>query len=256
MRPASYAGDNLAPSHQGAKVRRQGRYSTPCMAFGHPSVSRLHRSRAACELRPVERAAPPLASSLLGASATRAPLHRRAGSRPPAAWVTCCPHMSAAAAAACRPPPAACRQKAAVLTGPPPAPPQASHAPPAAASMAPPGGRLSEEEAAAAKQKFMALGVCDQLADAAAALGWKAPSSIQEQAVPLVLQGARRLGRGRECPDVGQAWWAAGTRRGLRSARAAALPRQQPAGASKAAASAHARRSSCRRLPRPAQTRT
>lgn len=56
--------------------------------------------------------------------------------------------------------------------------------------MAPVG--LSEEEAAAAKEKFMALGVCEQLADAAAALGWKSPSSIQEQAVPLVLQGARR----------------------------------------------------------------
>lgn len=36
---------------------------------------------------------------------------------------------------------------------------------------------------------FEALGVCRQLAEAAAGLGWKTPSSIQVQAVPHLLQG-------------------------------------------------------------------
>lgn len=56
--------------------------------------------------------------------------------------------------------------------------------------MAPLGGKvLSEEEHSKAAAAFQKLGVCEQLAEAAAALGWKTPSSIQEQAVPLVLQG-------------------------------------------------------------------
>ncbi len=36
---------------------------------------------------------------------------------------------------------------------------------------------------------FEALGVCSQLAEAAAALKWERPTPIQEQAVPLLLQG-------------------------------------------------------------------
>lgn len=38
-------------------------------------------------------------------------------------------------------------------------------------------------------QKFKALGICEQLAEAAVALGWKTPTGIQEQAVPHLLQG-------------------------------------------------------------------
>ena len=53
-----------------------------------------------------------------------------------------------------------------------------------------PGGKtLTEEEHKASMEAFQALGVCAQLAEAAASLGWKTPSSIQEQAVPLVLAG-------------------------------------------------------------------
>lgn len=55
--------------------------------------------------------------------------------------------------------------------------------------MAPASKALSEEEHSKAVAAFQKLGVCEQLAEAAAALGWKSPSSIQEQAVPLVLQG-------------------------------------------------------------------
>ena len=66
--------------------------------------------------------------------------------------------------------------------------------------MAPNHGKvLSEEEHSKAVAAFQALGVCQQLADAAACLGWKSPSAIQEQAVPLVLQGA--------CWCVQWWWW-------------------------------------------------
>lgn len=41
---------------------------------------------------------------------------------------------------------------------------------------------------------FEKLGICSQLADAAASLGWKTPSSIQEQAIPHVLQGQDVIG--------------------------------------------------------------
>ena len=51
---------------------------------------------------------------------------------------------------------------------------------------APPGGEEGRAKVVAA---FQALGLCEQLAEAAAALGWKAPSSIQEQAIPQVLAG-------------------------------------------------------------------
>ena len=37
---------------------------------------------------------------------------------------------------------------------------------------------------------FEALGVCAELAQACAALGWKAPTSIQRQSIPLALSGA------------------------------------------------------------------
>lgn len=64
--------------------------------------------------------------------------------------------------------------------------------------MAPAGKQLSGEEHAKAVAAFQKLGVCEQLAEAAAALGWKSPSHIQEQAVPMVLQGGwqRKAGRG------------------------------------------------------------
>jgi ATP-dependent RNA helicase DDX47/RRP3 len=55
--------------------------------------------------------------------------------------------------------------------------------------MAPLGKALSEEEQSTAVTAFEKLGICTQLAEAAVALGWKSPSDIQEQAVPLVLQG-------------------------------------------------------------------
>ena len=59
--------------------------------------------------------------------------------------------------------------------------------------MAVPGSnQLSEADRAAAVQAFEALGICTQLAEAAAALGWKSPTSIQEQAVPNVLAGESR----------------------------------------------------------------
>lgn len=40
-----------------------------------------------------------------------------------------------------------------------------------------------------AADAFEKLGVCRQLAVAAAELGWKTPTSIQEQAVPHLLAG-------------------------------------------------------------------
>lgn len=50
---------------------------------------------------------------------------------------------------------------------------------------------LSEKETAVAVAEFRKLGVHSQLAEAAAGLGWKKPSAIQEQAIPQLLQGAR-----------------------------------------------------------------
>jgi ATP-dependent RNA helicase DDX47/RRP3 len=48
---------------------------------------------------------------------------------------------------------------------------------------------LGDAESKAAVEAFEKLGICTQLAQAAASLGWKAPSSIQEQAVPHLLAG-------------------------------------------------------------------
>lgn len=42
-------------------------------------------------------------------------------------------------------------------------------------------------------EAFKELGVCDELAEAAAALGWKGPTEIQKQAIPQTLTGAVRL---------------------------------------------------------------
>ena len=47
---------------------------------------------------------------------------------------------------------------------------------------------LAAEKRTAA-ENFEALGICRQLAEAAVALKWKAPSPIQEQAIPHLLQG-------------------------------------------------------------------
>ena len=49
---------------------------------------------------------------------------------------------------------------------------------------------LADEKAKTeAADAFEKLGVCRQLAVAAADLGWKSPTSIQEQAVPHLLAG-------------------------------------------------------------------
>ena len=50
---------------------------------------------------------------------------------------------------------------------------------------------LTAQEKVESIAAFEALGVCTQLAEAAAGLGWKKPSSIQEQAIPHLLQGVR-----------------------------------------------------------------
>ena len=47
----------------------------------------------------------------------------------------------------------------------------------------------ADKQQEAAIAAFEKLGVCRQLAEAAASLGWKEPSSIQQQGVPLLLQG-------------------------------------------------------------------
>ena len=51
---------------------------------------------------------------------------------------------------------------------------------------------LTEQERATAVASFEALGICSQLAEAAADLGWKKPTPIQEQAIPALLQGSLR----------------------------------------------------------------
>lgn len=48
---------------------------------------------------------------------------------------------------------------------------------------------VSGQEVETAISSFKALGICTQLAEAAAGLKWKLPTPIQEQAVPLLLQG-------------------------------------------------------------------
>jgi ATP-dependent RNA helicase DDX47/RRP3 len=53
-------------------------------------------------------------------------------------------------------------------------------------------GALSEADHAAAVKAFEALGICTQLAEAAASLGWKSPTAIQEQAIPSVLSGVQQ----------------------------------------------------------------
>lgn len=49
--------------------------------------------------------------------------------------------------------------------------------------------KLSAADVAEATKKFTALGVCEQLAEAAASLGWTAPTEIQAAAVPHLLAG-------------------------------------------------------------------
>ena len=46
---------------------------------------------------------------------------------------------------------------------------------------------------------FEELGICSQLAEAAAGLGWKIPSSIQVQAVPHLLQGRSAVPHPAKC---------------------------------------------------------
>jgi hypothetical protein len=48
---------------------------------------------------------------------------------------------------------------------------------------------LSDKERDESVKSFEKLGICTQLAEAAASLGWKIPSSIQQQAIPSVLEG-------------------------------------------------------------------
>ena len=53
---------------------------------------------------------------------------------------------------------------------------------------------LSESEKKKAVEAFSALGVCDELAQACASLGWKAPSAIQTESIPQALQGKDVIG--------------------------------------------------------------
>ncbi len=61
--------------------------------------------------------------------------------------------------------------------------------------------KQGSEEHSAAVAGFEALGICQQLAEAAVALGWKEPTSIQQQALPHLLQGAVML-RKRTATDM------------------------------------------------------
>lgn len=49
--------------------------------------------------------------------------------------------------------------------------------------------QLTEKERVLAIKAFEELGLCTQLAEAAASLGWKTPSVIQQQGIPPLLQG-------------------------------------------------------------------
>jgi superfamily II DNA/RNA helicase len=49
--------------------------------------------------------------------------------------------------------------------------------------------QLTEDEKEKSIKAFETLGICKQLAEAAASLGWKLPTNIQEQAIPNVLNG-------------------------------------------------------------------
>ena len=53
---------------------------------------------------------------------------------------------------------------------------------------------LNETEKKKAKEAFLGIGVCEELAEAAADLGWKAPSEIQAQSIPQALQGKDVIG--------------------------------------------------------------
>lgn len=48
---------------------------------------------------------------------------------------------------------------------------------------------VSQAAEKSSTEKFKELGVCEELAEAAVSLGWKTPSSIQQQAIPHLLQG-------------------------------------------------------------------
>jgi ATP-dependent RNA helicase DDX47/RRP3 len=50
---------------------------------------------------------------------------------------------------------------------------------------------LSEADAEKSKEAFKALGVCDELCEACADMGWKVPTEIQREALPPLLEGAR-----------------------------------------------------------------
>ncbi|KAK2077242.1 hypothetical protein QBZ16_004876 [Prototheca wickerhamii] len=53
---------------------------------------------------------------------------------------------------------------------------------------------LGDARRASAVEAFEALGVCKQLAEAAASLGWQSPSEIQAQSIPIVLKGQDVIG--------------------------------------------------------------
>ena len=48
------------------------------------------------------------------------------------------------------------------------------------------------------------------LCEACAALGWKTPTKIQQEALPLALEGRERGGQGRERGGAGEGTWRAG----------------------------------------------
>ncbi|BBN09495.1 ATP-dependent RNA helicase DDX47/RRP3 [Marchantia polymorpha subsp. ruderalis] len=60
--------------------------------------------------------------------------------------------------------------------------------------MGPENEREEDAEGNEKPKSFRDLGVVDQLADACAALGWKAPSSIQVDSIPLALAGRDMIG--------------------------------------------------------------
>ena len=57
-----------------------------------------------------------------------------------------------------------------------------------------PSSLTTPEDAEPAPKSFFELGIIDSLCDACAALGYKAPTPIQNEAIPLALQGRDMIG--------------------------------------------------------------
>lgn len=52
-----------------------------------------------------------------------------------------------------------------------------------------PAPELSHADAETSRKAFKALGICDELCDAAVHMRWKQPSDIQQQAIPPLIEG-------------------------------------------------------------------